>query len=62
MFKRIIQPIVKPIKKILVDDKYTEEKFNELVKKLNINIITLTIKQKEEPTKKDPIDRRDRCD
>jgi len=58
MFKRIIQPIIKPIKKIKIDDKYTEEKFNALLKKLNINIVSLTMKQKEdiEPTKKD------RCD
>ena len=58
MFKRIIKPIIKPIKKILVDDKYTEEKFNALIKKLNINIVTLSMKQKEdiEPIKKD------RCD
>jgi hypothetical protein len=59
MFKRIIKPIIKPIKKILVDDTYTEEKFNELVKKLNINIVTCTMKQKEEEPKKTPIDR---CD
>jgi hypothetical protein len=63
MFKRIIQPIVKQTKKIIVDDKYTEEKFNALLKKLNINMVTLTMKQKDEiDPKKEPTDRRDRCD
>jgi hypothetical protein len=63
MFKRIIRPIIKPIKKIIEDDKYTEEKFNELVKKLKINMITITMKQDEEKPKiTPPIDRWDRCD
>jgi hypothetical protein len=62
MFKRIIKPIIKPIKKIIEDDKYTEEKFNSLLKKLNKNIITLTMKQDEEKPKIEPTDRRDRCD
>ena len=57
--------MLRQTKKILIDDKCTEEKFNALLKKLNINIITLTMKQKneiEEKPKNDPIDRRDRCD
>jgi hypothetical protein len=42
MKKNLIKNVLK------VTDKYCEKKFNDLVKKLNINIVTLTIRQKDD--------------
>lgn len=61
------------IKNVLkVTDKYCEKEFNDLIKKLNINIVTLTMKQKDdikEDNKKNIIDinndvtyKKERCD
>ena len=56
-----IKRIIKQIPKIPVFEPYCEKKFQQLLKDLNITIVSLTMKQKDEIDEK-PEKKKERCD